>query len=138
MKTAINTEQERTTEKKKLFVETFMSTLANISVCCKKIGVSRQTFYSWRNTDKAFAEEIFNAQEELIDFAETILFKKVRDGSTAELIFFLKTKGKARGYYERQEITTDQKAPLFEVKIIDNVLDITPIEEKNNTLEQSI
>lgn len=131
--TLISTEQERTIDKKKQFIDNFMGSLANVSFCCKKIGISRQTFYSWRDSDPEFKVEISNAREELLDFAESVLFKKVREGHTAELIFFLKTKGKSRGYIERQEITGDQITPLFEVKIIDNVLDVTPIESETDT-----
>ena len=122
-------QQPRTAEKKKLFIDNFLGSLANISVCCKKVGISRQTFYQWSKEDEEFKLEVQNVQEELLDFAESVLFKKVREGSTAELIFFLKTKGKSRGYIERQEITSTEETPLFEVKIIDNTLDIKHIEE---------
>lgn len=128
MKMEIN-QQPRTAEKKQLFIDNFLGSLANISVCCKKVGISRQTFYQWGKEDEEFKLEVQNVQEELLDFAESVLFKKVREGSTAELIFFLKTKGKSRGYIERQEITSTEGTPLFEVKIIDNTLDIKHIEE---------
>ena len=124
-------QQDRTQEMKELFIENFLSSLANISVCCRKVGISRQTFYDWQKNDDDFAVDVKNVQDELLDFAESVLFKKVRDGSTAELIFFLKTKGKSRGYVERQEISTDGGWPLFEVKIIDNTIDVKHIEERD-------
>ncbi len=39
-----------------------------------------------------------------MDFAESQLYKQIKEGSTAATIFYLKTKGKKRGYIERQEI----------------------------------
>tara|TARA_B100001250_G_C19806892_1_gene793753 strand:- start:415 stop:816 length:402 start_codon:yes stop_codon:yes gene_type:complete len=98
-------EQERTKEKKKLFLENFELSLTNISSCCKRVGISRNTFYTWRKEDVEFRDKCIEIEESLLDFAETMLMKKIKDGATPELLFFLKTKGKTRGYVERQEFT---------------------------------
>jgi hypothetical protein len=50
--------------------------------------------------------------EVAIDFAESHLHKLIKDGNPAATIFFLKTKGKGRGYIERQEIAVAEKKPL--------------------------
>jgi hypothetical protein len=42
-----------------------------------------------------------------LDFAESQLHKQVKEGNTTATIFLLKTKGKKRGYIERQEIQMD-------------------------------
>jgi hypothetical protein len=39
-----------------------------------------------------------------LDFAESSLHKQIRNGSTPATIFFLKCKGRGRGYIEKQEI----------------------------------
>jgi len=88
---------------KKDFLEAYELSLANISSACKRLAISRQTYYNWLE-DSDFALAVSNIQEGLLDFAESMLLKKIKDGGTTELIFFLKTKGKARGYVERQEI----------------------------------
>ena len=47
------------------------------------------------------------------------LHKQIKDGSTAATIFLLKTKGKKRGYVERQEITGADGYPTeIEVNIV--------------------
>ncbi|QDP63186.1 MAG: hypothetical protein Unbinned5930contig1000_29 [Prokaryotic dsDNA virus sp.] len=98
-------EQERTKKSKELFLENFEQSLCNVSACCKRVGISRNTFYTWKKEDEDFREKCEEIEESLLDFAETMLFKKIRDGGTPELLFFLKTRGKKRGYVERQEFT---------------------------------
>ena len=39
-----------------------------------------------------------------LDFGETQLHAQIREGNTSATIFFLKTKGKRRGYIERSEM----------------------------------
>ena len=52
-----------------------------------------------------------------IDFAESQLHKQIRDGNSTATIFFLKTKGKKRGYVERQEIEATM-GKMFQVEIL--------------------
>ena len=52
------------------------------------------------------------------------IFENIRDGRTAEMIFYLKSKGKKRGYVERQEITGADGMPNnFQIEIIDKIKD---------------
>jgi len=108
-------------EKKEDFVKFYESSACNVSVTCKRIGISRNTFYEWCKQDDDFATRIKDEEEALLDYAETMLFKGIKDGKTAELIFFLKTKGKKRGYIERQEITGADGDNLFVVRIVDSI-----------------
>ena len=105
--------QIRMSKKKESFLETFERSACNISMACKKHNIARQTFYNWTKKDKTFADAVKDAQEGLLDLAESMLHKKVREGNTAEIIFLLKTKGKKRGYVERQEFAGVDEAPLI-------------------------
>jgi hypothetical protein len=47
------------------------------------------------------------AKERFLDFLESKLVEQINGGNTTSIIFALKTKGKNRGYVERQEIVHD-------------------------------
>jgi hypothetical protein len=96
-------------ELKEQFVQFYESSACNISATCKRINISRNTFYEWRKEDAVWNNRLIEEEEALLDFAETMLFKGIKEGKTAELIFYLKTKGKKRGYVERTEIDFEQK-----------------------------
>ena len=89
---------------KEAFLKAFETSAGNVSATCKKIGINRQTYYNWYNKDKKFKTKVEEMQESLLDFAETILMKKIKEGDNTCIIFFLKTKGKSRGYSERFEV----------------------------------
>lgn len=92
--------------KKKAFLEAFEKTFGNVSMSCKAVGMSRTQFYRYMKNDAGFKEEIDSIEpnELLVDFAENALMKRISSGDTTAIIFTLKTKGKKRGYVEKQEI----------------------------------
>ena len=103
------------------FLEVFASKMGNVSKACKAANISRQTFYDWMK-DSDFAGQVDEVREGLLDFAEHQLLSNIRDGKTAEILFYLKTKGKKRGYIERQEVDTIGDK-MFEVKILKDETD---------------
>jgi hypothetical protein len=88
---------------KKQFVDALEKTLGNISLACKMVNLHRSTFYEWCKTDIEFKASVEDINEIALDFAESELQKQIKNGSTAATIFYLKTKGKKRGYIERIE-----------------------------------
>ena len=99
----------------------YASKMGNVSKACKAANISRQTYYDWMK-DKEFAGKVDEVREGLLDFAEHQLLSNIKDGKTAEILFYLKTKGKARGYIERQEVDTIGDK-MFEVKILKDETD---------------
>lgn len=91
--------------KKKAFLEAYEKTLGNITASCKSAGVSRQTYYNWVEQDEHFSTAISDLNESALDVAESVLKEIiVKQKNIVAVIFYLKTKGKARGYVEKQEV----------------------------------
>lgn len=86
--------------------------LGIVSTACEKAGISRQTHYNWLKDDPEYKEAVRAIEERTIDFAESHLHALIKDKNPAATIFFLKTKGKNRGYVERQEIEVNEPRPL--------------------------
>lgn len=85
-------------------LEALEQSLGVVTTALKKVDLTRGTFYRWLQEDSEFAERVRTIQDITLDFAESQLFKQIKDGNTTATIFYLKTKGKGRGYVERQEI----------------------------------
>jgi len=114
----------KTEQHKKAIIEALEKSLGVVTTACKKVGVGRTTFYGWLKDDPEFAQQVNDIQDIAIDFVESKLFKNIEKGKTAEIIFYLKSKAKKRGYVERQEITGADGMPTdFKIEIIDKIKD---------------
>lgn len=111
-KAAMKTKTDQTAARKARFLEVFEGAACNVSHACKAIGICRQTFMHWRSTDAHFAKKVSELKEGLIDFAESMLFKKIKEGDNTANIFFLKCQAKDRGYIERVEHSGPGGSPI--------------------------
>lgn len=99
--------------KKQKLLEALFDCNGVVTAACETVGIVRQTFYNYYNDDAEFREQVDSLSEVALDFAESQLFKQIQSGSTAATIFYLKTKGKHRGYVERQEMDHSNKGEAF-------------------------
>ena len=89
--------------KKENFLKALKANSGNIAESCRSINISRQTYYRWKQ-DKTFAEACMNVEEGLLDFAESQLQELIKAKNPVAIFFYLKTKGKSRGYDERHQL----------------------------------
>ena len=92
------------TPKKELMLEALKKSLGIVTTACQNVGISRVTHYEWLNTDPEYKRQVEALDDVVLDFAESKLHQSINNGSDTATIFFLKTKGKKRGYIEKQEI----------------------------------
>lgn len=98
---------------KKKMLAALEKTLGVVTSAVKIVGINRSTHYDWMKDDEWYAKEVNSLQDVALDFAESKLFKSIENGSDACTIFYLKTKGKHRGYVERQENRIEFDRPIF-------------------------
>ena len=108
------------TKKQILFLEAFEKHATNISRACKVVEINRQTHYDWKSRNPTYKESIEAIEESMIDFAESMLYKNMKDGKESSILFFLKTRGKSRGYIEKQEldISGDPLINKIEIEVV--------------------
>ena len=93
----------KTDTHKKAMLEALRASLGIVSEAAEVCKISRGQHYQWMKDDPDYKAEVEAIGDMAIDFAESALKKKIRDGDTTAIIFYLKTKGKRRGYVERVE-----------------------------------
>lgn len=97
---------------KRAMLEALDKSLGIVSTAAKTAGIDRTTHYNWLKEDPEYKAAVDQIQESVIDFAESHLYKLIKEGNPAANIFYLKTKGKSRGYIERQEVEVSGPKPL--------------------------
>ena len=90
--------------KKEAMLQALENSLGVVTVACKQSSTPRSTYYKWLKEDEEFAKQVKEIENIALDFAESQLHSQMKDGSTSATIFYLKTKGKKRGYIERSEL----------------------------------
>lgn len=89
--------------KKRLFLKHFKESRGIVSYACQKAGISRTCYYNWISNDPDFKEKCDEVNEEVGDIVESKLLSAINNDDLTAIIFYLKTKGKKRGYVERVE-----------------------------------
>lgn len=106
-------------QKKNVLIEKMRKTLGNITASCEAAQIARTTYYDWYEKDPKFRAAIDAIAESCIDFAESSLMQQIKDGNPTSTIFYLKTKGKKRGYIETQELTGKDGKELIPAQMTD-------------------
>jgi hypothetical protein len=116
---------------KKAMLEALEKSLGIVTTAAKTVGIDRTTHYTWLKEDEAYKEAVEGISDMAIDFAESQLNQlmsgakhqvvtnkgeivEIKDApNPSSIIFYLKTKGKKRGYVERQEVEVSGEREVF-------------------------
>lgn len=84
---------DRQEKQKQEFIEAFKK-MPNVLAVCQRIGVGRTTYYRWLKEDKAFSQQIDEAEqlgrEHLNDAIELALIQKAKEMNPTAMIYYLK------------------------------------------------
>jgi len=102
-------EQERTKVKKRMFLEYFAKSMGIVRLACQKIDVSRSTFYDWKAKDKEFTEALLTVEAQRNDEVEDRLFQRIREGSGADIRYYLTCRNSKYKPRSVQEVITGDR-----------------------------
>ena len=105
-----NKEQNRTKLAKIQMLNALEKTLGIVTGALKIADITRTTYYSWLKSDEDFAGKVKDLDNLALDFAESSLMKQIKEGNHSSTQFLLKNKGKARGYGDKLDITSNDEA----------------------------
>jgi len=129
---------------KKRLLAALRASLGVVETACNNAKVARSNHYLWLKKDPKYAAAVAEVDSVAVDFGETMLHKLMRGytmddtkvflnsdskkpiivpikkhiGTDASaVIFFLKTKGKARGYVEKTQVETESKVEVMNMQV---------------------
>lgn len=133
------TSEAKTEKKKEAMLKALEKALGVVTTAAQNAGLDPSTHYDWIKPsspryDEVYAQAVEMIENMAIDFAETALFQKIsgvkkvietsagekdivykKEPDTTAIIFYLKTKGKKRGYSEKLEIEDQTKREPLEI-----------------------
>ncbi len=125
-------QREEVKRKNKIkFLEALTKSLGIVSSAAKLCGLSPATHRNYKLNDEEYRKAVEDVEEMVLDYGESKLLELINDKNPAAVIFFLKTKGKKRGYIEQPgyEVPPDEsefKMPVIEIVKDIDYEDVTP------------
>jgi hypothetical protein len=108
---------DKTEQHKRAMLDALEKSLGVVTAACKAVGIGRTTHYLWMQEDAEYRAAVEGLSDVALDFAESQLHKQIKEGNSTATIFFLKTKGKKRGYIERQEVEV-ASGKMFQIEVL--------------------
>lgn len=94
-------------------IEALKASLGVVTPALNTANVGRSTYYRWLDDDADFKKEVEALSELTIDFVESQLYRQIQAGEVASTLFFMKTKGKKRGFQESKELDIKINKPVI-------------------------
>lgn len=102
------------TKNQEKFLRELRNCLGVISKAAHNCGLHRNSHVKWNRESEEYRAEFESILEDSIDYVEDKLYERISDNDTTSIIFYLKCKGKNRGYVERSEIDHTTKGKEIE------------------------
>jgi hypothetical protein len=98
----------------------------HIGYACKKVGISRMTFYRWMKDIASFRDEVSDAMEQgrsiWTEIAEAALLKNVKEGRSGDIKYYLSNNSptymsEKKRPENKRELTDEQIIELREILV---------------------
>lgn len=106
-----------TENKKEKMLDALQKNGGNVKAATEAVGIHRCTHYDWLENDADYKQAVEDIAEGCLDIAENVLQTAIKNGDMTATIFYLKTKGKKRGYNEKIEYEGKQQTEISVSKI---------------------
>jgi hypothetical protein len=94
-----------------------------ISKACRAVGISNNQYYLYYKNDPDFKEKVDQIKEGVLDLAESKLYELIQEKNPQAIFFFLKYRGKERGYTDINTAIQINSGSDITVKIISSDAD---------------
>lgn len=95
---------KRTKTNQNRFLNALIRNKYHVTKTCEETGISRMTYYDWTRKNPKFKAKMEDLREQEIDTFEDAFRELIEDRNPAAVMFGLKTRGRHRGYIDRQEV----------------------------------
>lgn len=106
----------------KQFIDAIPGSAGIVTTIAKRVGCSWHTCKKYIETYPTIRDAYQDECESLTDYAESKLIEAIKAGDLAAVKYYLSTKGKNRGYSERQEVTGKDGGPV-ELAIVERIVE---------------
>ena len=100
------------------FIEVIPGTGGIVSAIAKRVGCCWNTARKYIDTHPTVRQAYDDECETVLDFAESKVIELMRHDDGQMIRYYLSTKGKKRGYTERQEITGAEGVSPLGIQIV--------------------
>lgn len=94
------------------FIQAIPGSAGIVSTIAKRVGCDWWTARRAIDSMLTVKEAYDNECEIVLDMAESVLLKNIKEGDSADAKWYLTRKGKHRGFVERQELTGKEGGDL--------------------------
>ena len=127
-------------------IEALTKHMGSITQACKIVNIDRTTHYDWLKTDPEYKQKVENLPLIILEFVENALYKKIYEGDTSAMTFWLKHKNMARklgGYSDMRyiqsdvKLNTDSAETMHEVYALVNSEEARRLPIENNSIKEN-
>lgn len=109
------TSEEKTAKNKKRMLEALEQNLGVVTAAAKSAKINRKTHYEYLKSDPAYKAAVDAIDDICIDFGQAQLIKNIKAGKEVSLLFYMKKKGRDKGWGDEVNVKHDISENVKEV-----------------------